>query len=151
MWLGFNISCLHYNVYSMFHLWYLYQNIACLYLSSSDLELKKKASILFGIRFDNEMYETLKKQLDNIYDGRDLVSHNHFLLRLTHQSIFIFSFCCFTCFLSQAQDITLQIKDFKVRCDYYVWWPRQSSIVCAKPYSCYTPSPMVRLTKSWWF
>nr|XP_034319165.1 transient receptor potential cation channel subfamily M member-like 2 isoform X2 [Crassostrea gigas] len=48
-------------------------DLVCERLQNSDLELKKKASILFGIRFDDDMYETLKEQLDKIYEGRDLI------------------------------------------------------------------------------
>lgn len=73
------------------------------------MELKKKASILFGIRFDDDMYETLKEQLDKIYEGRDLVSHTIIFLRLTQTSIFIFFVYLFNPFFSQTQDMALHM------------------------------------------
>lgn len=75
-----------------------------IYVFSSDLELKRKAGHLFGIRFDDEKFKTLKGQLDMIYKGRDLVSHNYSLFCLTHPNIFICSFNSLT-FCSQIKTL----------------------------------------------
>lgn len=37
-------------------------------------ELRKKASISFGIQFDNEKYELLEKHLGEIFTHKNLVS-----------------------------------------------------------------------------
>lgn len=39
----------------------------------SERQLKKKASVLFGIRFDDKKYSELKAHLDTIDENRDLV------------------------------------------------------------------------------
>lgn len=49
----------------------------CVYICSLDLEVKKKASILFGIRFNDEKYAELNTQLKKIYQARNMVRYNH--------------------------------------------------------------------------
>lgn len=39
----------------------------------SEEQLRKKASVLFGIRFDDDKYSKLKKHLDTIKGNKDLV------------------------------------------------------------------------------
>lgn len=39
----------------------------------SEEQLRKKASVLFGIRFDDNKYSELKKHLDTIKGNKDLV------------------------------------------------------------------------------
>lgn len=61
-----------------FKLWYCSHKLnVCVYICSLDLEVKKKASILFGIRLDEGKYGKLVEQLNGIYGARNLVSYNH--------------------------------------------------------------------------
>lgn len=48
-------------------------DLVCERLENPDIELKKRGSILFGIRFDNETYENMEQHVNDIYKARDQI------------------------------------------------------------------------------
>lgn len=71
----------------------------------SEEQLRKKASVLFGIRFDDNKYSKLKEHLDTIKGNKDLVCV-FFFLKKNHNRL--------TC-ISHKYHCVYIYKDFKIK------------------------------------